>query len=98
MSNKAEIIGKIITIIPIVTIIILIIVVSVRINLSFKNNAKTFRLLSSESNKIFDNELINYAKSQNIKLEIDHYGDLEMVDILNSGEQNYDGVWISNSI
>ena len=59
---------------------------------------KKFKIISSESNKLFDDNLKNYAKSKGIDVSIDYYGDLEIVDILNSNSQKYDGVWISNSI
>lgn len=61
-------------------------------------SSKTFRIISSESNKLFDDEIEEYAKEKGIDIEIDHYGDLEIVDILNSEDQSYDAVWISNSI
>lgn len=57
-----------------------------------------FMLISSESNKVFDGELKEYAKKKGIDLQIDYYGDLEIVDLLNSNSDNYDGVWISNSL
>jgi Ca-activated chloride channel family protein len=45
-----------------------------------------------------DEEIINYGKKNKINIEIDHYGDLEIVDILNNNSEQYDAVWISNSI
>lgn len=62
------------------------------------NNDNQFKLISSTSNQFFDEELKSFAKKNKIKLEIDYYGDLEIVDILNSNDNDYDGVWISNSI
>ena len=59
---------------------------------------KTFKLISSESNKGMDQELKDYAKKKNISLKIEYYGDLEIVDKLNEEANDYDGVWISNSI
>ena len=58
----------------------------------------TFRIISSTSTSKMDNELIKYGKKNGIKVEIEHYGDLEIVDILNSNAKDYDAVWISNSI
>lgn len=89
-----------------IIIIAIIIFIPFIINLFFNNengimayfSSKTFRILSSESNKIFDDEIEKYAESKGIDVEIDHYGDLEMVDILNSEDNDYDAVWISNSI
>ncbi|MBR3898122.1 MAG: VWA domain-containing protein [Bacilli bacterium] len=57
-----------------------------------------FVLISSESNKVFDSELKEYAKKSGIDLKVEYYGDLEIVDLLNSSADNYDGVWISNSL
>ena len=59
---------------------------------------KTFNIIASTSTEKMDNDLINYAKKNGIKVNIDHYGDLEIVDILNENNGNYDAVWISNSI
>lgn len=57
-----------------------------------------FVIISSESNKVFGDELKKYAGKKGIDLDIEYYGDLEIVDILNSKSDNYDGVWISNSL
>ena len=58
----------------------------------------SFKIISSTSTKSMDDDLIKYAKKNGFKLEIEHYGDLEIVDILNDNSKNYDAVWISNSI
>ncbi|MBQ6547060.1 MAG: VWA domain-containing protein [Bacilli bacterium] len=62
------------------------------------NDDNVFRIISSTSTKKMDEHLIKYGKKNNIKVEIEHYGDLEIVDILNSNSKKYDAVWISNSI
>ena len=59
---------------------------------------KTFRIISSPSTSYMDNDLISYGRSKGINVVIDHYGDLEIVDILNDNSKSYDAVWISNSI
>lgn len=64
---------------------------------SAKEN-KTFKIISSNSNIFFDDELKEFANKNKIDIQIDYYGDLEIVDILNSSDNVYDGVWISNSI
>ena len=64
----------------------------------FHSESNTFRLLSSTSTAIYDEELMDYASKNGIYLEITHQGDLAMVDTLNNGTNEYDGVWISNSI
>ena len=64
---------------------------------SFKND-NVFRIISSTSTKKMDDNLIKYGKKNGIKVEIEHYGDLEIVDILNTDSKPYDAVWISNSL
>ncbi len=66
--------------------------------ISFGGNDSTFRILASTSTEKMDDKLIKYGKKKGIKVEIEHYGDLEIVDILNSDSSPYDAVWISNSI
>lgn len=58
----------------------------------------TFKIISSTSTSAMDDELIKYGKKNDIKVEIEHYGDLEIVDMLNTNSSDYDAVWISNSI
>lgn len=57
-----------------------------------------FRIISSTSTKSMDDDLIKYGKKNGIKVEIEHYGDLEIVSKLNDNSKPYDAVWISNSI
>ena len=61
-------------------------------------NDNTFRIISSTSTSAMDDELISYGKKNGINVEIEHFGDLEIVDILNDDSSEYDAVWISNSI
>lgn len=63
-----------------------------------KNDDKIFRIIASTSTDKMDDKLIKYGKKNGIKVEIEHYGDLEIVDILNTDSKPYDAVWISNSI
>lgn len=65
------------------------------------SDSRKFNIISSTSNTFFDSELKDFAQKNKINLEIDYYGDLEIVDILNGLEKSdkeYDAVWISNSI
>ena len=62
----------------------------------FKDN--TFVILSSDSNSYFDDEILEFAKENKMKVKIEHAGDLEIVDLLNDNPEKYDAVWISNSI
>lgn len=68
------------------------------LNPDSSDNDKVFRILASTSTEKMDKHLIEYGKKNNIDIEIEHYGDLEIVDILNAGSEEYDAVWISNSI
>ena len=58
----------------------------------------TFRILASSSVSSMDDTIISYGKKKGFDVSIDHYGDLEIVDILNDDSSQYDAVWISNSI
>ena len=58
----------------------------------------TFRILASTSTKEMESELKKKAKKEGIELKIDYYGDLEIVNILNSNSKQYNAVWLSNSI
>lgn len=60
-------------------------------------NEDTFKLISSSENEDLEDILQNYAKENNINLEIEYAGTLDIMEKLNSGEQ-YDAVWASNSI
>jgi len=63
-----------------------------------KTTKNTFTIISSTSTSALDDEIKKYGKENKINIEIEHYGDLEIVDILNSNSKDYDAVWISNSI
>ena len=58
----------------------------------------TFKILASTSTNTMDDELIKYGRDNGFNVEIEHHGDLEIVDILNDNSSDYDAVWISNSI
>ena len=61
-------------------------------------NDNVFRIIASTSTKKMDDKLIKYGKKNGIKVEIVHYGDLDIVDKLNTDSTPYDAVWISNSL
>ena len=63
-----------------------------------KRNDNVFRIIASTSTEKMDSNIIKYGKKNGIKVEIEHYGDLEIVDILNNDSKPYDAVWISNSL
>ena len=58
---------------------------------------KDFNIISSSENKDLDEILKNYAKKENIPINIEYAGTLEIMEKLNSGEK-YDAVWAANSI
>lgn len=65
---------------------------------TYNNEDEVFRIISSTSTSKLDQELIDYGEEIGLDVEIEHYGDLEIVDILNEDSSRYDAVWISNSI
>ena len=91
---------------PILTIILIYIFITVINNIKIdepKTNYKvrdksTFKIIASTSTNALDDKIISYAKKEGFKVEIEHYGDLEIVSKLNSNSKDYDAVWISNSI
>lgn len=56
-----------------------------------------FYLISSSENKVFEDEILDFAKKNNIKMKIEYDDTLKITRRLNQGEQ-YDAVWLSNSI
>ena len=67
-------------------------------NYNQKRIDKHFHILSSVSNKDFEEELTSFADKNNIDIYITYQGDLEIVETLNTSPDGYDAVWISNSI
>lgn len=58
----------------------------------------TLRILSSYENADLEDNIKDFAKKKKIKVAFTYMGDLDIVDELNSNSQNYDAVWISNSM
>ncbi|MBR3660625.1 MAG: VWA domain-containing protein [Bacilli bacterium] len=58
----------------------------------------TFHILASTSTRSLESDLKKFAKKNKIDLEVDYYGDLEIVNILNDNSGEYDAVWLSNSL
>ena len=105
MKNNSKKDGKSVLIIVVLVLLYLISNCSREANYNDKDytrkkvrSSNTFRIISSTSTKKMDNDIISYAKKNGFKVEIEHYGDLEIVDKLNSDGKDYDAVWISNSI
>jgi Ca-activated chloride channel family protein len=63
-----------------------------------KKDPNTFTIISSASTSKLDDEIIEYGKKNDIDIEIEHYGDLEIIEKLNNDSKDYDAVWLSNSI
>lgn len=64
----------------------------------YESEDEIFRIISSTSTSKLDDEIIEYGDKIGLDVEIEHCGDLEIVDILNEDSSKYDAVWISNSI
>ncbi len=66
-------------------------------NLSNEITKETIRIISSTDNRDLESILMNYAEDNNININIEYAGTLEIMERLNSGE-SYDAVWASNSM
>lgn len=84
----------------IITLVILLLILSFCSNKEEKKKKKEadFTIIASTSTSSIDDEIISYGKKKGINISIEHYGDLEIVDILNNDSSKYDAVWISNSL
>ena len=60
-------------------------------------NDSVFSIISTQENKILEETLKKFARKNSFDLNITYAGDLDIVDMLNSGEK-YDAIWSSNSI
>ena len=83
-----------------IRIMIMFVLIFVIISSCFNGGKKknTFRIIASTSTRSMESSIKNFAKDEGFSVEIDYYGDLEIVDILNESASKYDAVWISNSI
>ena len=92
------------TIIAVAIFVIFVIIIG--INLEDKINeeiqktilySSEFKIISSTENKDLEPIIQKYAKQNNINLEIEYAGTIDIMDKLNNNEE-YDAVWTSNSI
>ena len=96
--------GKFVTKHPVLFVLILLILYGLLLSscssggIDLGGDDNTFRIIASTSTKKMDEHLIKYGKKNGINVEIEHFGDLEIVNKLNSNSKDYDAVWISNSI
>ena len=94
MNNKGNIkVGLIF----IICLAIIVCIISFSYVLDNAFNDKGFVLLSSYDNASFDEELLSFAKENNIDLTIEHADDLEAIDLLEENPNFYNGIWLSNS-
>ena len=64
--------------------------------ISYENGS--LHILSSNDNKDLEKGIVEYANKEGFKVTFDYLGDLEMIDVLNNKSDEYDAVWISNSV
>lgn len=62
-----------------------------------KKHSDVFSIIASSENKDLEYALLSFARRNNLNIEIEYAGTIEIMDKLNSGEE-YDAVWTSNSI
>ena len=62
---------------------------------SFDSSA--FRIIASNENQVFENDLRSFANKKGYDIEIEYSGTLDIMNRLNTGEK-FDCAWVSNSI
>ena len=62
-----------------------------------RKNANSLNIISSSENMDLEGIILNYAHSKGYNINIEYAGALDIMQKLNNGEQ-YDAVWLSNSI
>ena len=60
-------------------------------------SSSTFKIISSQENENLEEIVKDYARQKGYDVDIEYAGTLEIVQKINNGEQ-YDAVWLSNSI
>ncbi len=58
----------------------------------------TFKIISSQENKNLESVIKDFARKKGYDVEIEYAGTLDIVQKLNEGEEEYNAVWLSNSI
>lgn len=59
---------------------------------------KTFRLLTTPENELLVKYVDDFCRSQKIELEVAYMGDIDAINELGVRSENYDAVWLSNSM
>ena len=67
------------------------------INSIISDDSGEFKIISSTENKDLEPVIRKYARDNNIDLDIEYAGTIDIMDRLNGGEK-FDAVWTSNSI
>ena len=67
------------------------------INSFISNDSSEFKIISSTENKDLEPVIRKYARNNNIDLDIEYAGTIDIMDKINGGEK-FDAVWTSNSI
>ena len=89
-------IGKTILIVAIIAIVLRMIMLTSQDDVFVINNNK-LKVLSSLENQVLDADIMSYAKKNNLKIEIEYEDTLKIMSTLNTSDE-YDAVWLSNSI
>ncbi|MBQ7410788.1 MAG: VWA domain-containing protein [Clostridia bacterium] len=66
-------------------------------DLEYETTENSLKIISSSENQDLENIIKTYARENDIEIEIEYAGTLEIMEKLNSGEE-YDAVWCSNSV
>lgn len=61
------------------------------------DGSETFKIISSSENQDLEETILDFANQNNIDVNIEYAGTLDIMEKLNNGEE-YDAVWTSNSI
>ena len=67
------------------------------INSFISDDSSEFKIISSTENKDLEPVIRKYARDNNIDLDIEYAGTIDIMDKINGGEK-FDAVWTSNSI
>lgn len=90
---------KLNTVVVVIVILILLAAAfnSIKEDIGYVFSSNDFVLLSNPDNIEFERQLIKYAEKENIDLRITYMDDLEAIDELESNQEMYDAIWLSNS-
>ena len=66
-------------------------------NGDYTYQSDVLRVISSSENEVLEDEIMEYAKKNHIKMTLEYADTLDIMQKINSGEK-YDAVWSSNSI